>query len=308
MRGFSINIAGIIIFFNLKGLRLSNSQGIKKEFQNFIYKGSKKPDITFCFKKSCSIKIKARLLFKVDGREVHKTKGNILYVYHDTDYKSIKRIFEISDNLHRVNVYFSENDLVTLFAEIKANFLRPFLPEYLATKRIGILIHAAFLKDNSKTYLFMGRSGAGKTTMAKIWARRFRQAPNSKQMILNDDRAILKTVNGRAVFFNAPWVGDAWQYCQPGPVGNIVINTIFFIYHSKENTAKRISVTEAAAKIFKHTFPVFWHRQGLSYALETCKEIAQRVACYDLGFVKDERAVDFIRNLNNERRAYAKSR
>lgn len=82
----------------------------------------------------------------------------------------------------------------------------------------GISVHAATVVLDGKAYLFMGKSGTGKSTHATLWRECF---PGC--MLLNDDNPVIRIVNGRAMVYGSPWSGKTPCYknlCYP--IGGIV--------------------------------------------------------------------------------------
>lgn len=73
--------------------------------------------------------------------------------------------------------------------------------------RGGISLHASAVALNGKAYLFMGKSGTGKSTHAALWLRCF---PGSS--LLNDDNPVVCIVDGQAVAYGTPWSGKTPCY------------------------------------------------------------------------------------------------
>ena len=176
-----------------------------------------------------------------------------------------------------------------VMATIKANFFQAFLIEYLVKQKIGFLLHCASVQHGEELYLFMGQTQAGKSTISELW----HNLAGAK--VFNDDRAIIRAENGTAYFYNAPWVGSLGRKCELPSENMTKIDRIFFIYHQSHNVLKRLKPTEAVAKIFRSSFPVFWQKDALGFVLEACTKIASSVPCYDLGFMPDESAVGFLK-------------
>lgn len=184
-----------------------------------------------------------------------------------------------------------------VMTEIKANFFQAFLVEYIIRKKVGFLAHCSSVYYNGLLYLFMGRSQAGKSTIAGLWH------DTAGTAVFNDDRAVLTVKNGALYFYNAPWVGALMEKCSLGEGDGAKIGGIFFIHQAKVNSVKRLTKTEGAANIFRNSFPVFWERGALNYVLDMCSDAAGIAPCYDLDFVNDESIITFLKDkLNKEER------
>ena len=82
----------------------------------------------------------------------------------------------------------------------------------------GIGIHASAVAYKGKGYLFLGKSGTGKSTHAALWLQHVVGTER-----INDDNPILRIVEGKAYVYGSPWSGKTPCYkdvCYP--IGGIV--------------------------------------------------------------------------------------
>ncbi len=156
---------------------------------------------------------------------------------------------------------------------------------WILARRDGILAHAAGVVDGAKGYLFVGNSGHGKTTMARLWAE--------GATILNDDRIVVRPRDGRFWMYGTPWHGD-YQRVSPGA---FPISKVFFLSQSTSNQAQPRSTSEAATLLLTRSFLPLWDRTAMASLLSSCAEIASAVPCYDLGFLPEPGIVDYVRGL-----------
>lgn len=73
--------------------------------------------------------------------------------------------------------------------------------------RNGVSIHASCVCAGGKAYLFLGKSGTGKSTHARQWMQAF---PDCS--LLNDDNPVVRMEEGRAVAYGTPWSGKTPCY------------------------------------------------------------------------------------------------
>lgn len=84
--------------------------------------------------------------------------------------------------------------------------------------REGIGIHASAVAYKGKGYLFLGKSGTGKSTHAALWLQHI---AGTEQ--INDDNPILRVKEGRAYVYGSPWSGKTPCYKDVGyPIGGVV--------------------------------------------------------------------------------------
>ena len=106
--------------------------------------------------------------------------------------------------------------------------------------------------------LFLGHSGAGKSTTTRIW----QSARNP--MILSDDRIILRLENGALRMYGTPWHGEA-AFAEQGMAA---LKRIFILQHGPRNKIKPLSKAQAVGEVFARSFPPFHSASGLDGALE----------------------------------------
>jgi len=148
----------------------------------------------------------------------------------------------------------------------------------------GILVHACGIEDRGEGYLFLGRSGDGKSTMGEIWHRKGAQ-------VLNDDRIIIREEKGAFRMYGTPWHGT-FKECSPK---GVPVSRIFSLGKGKQNSIIRAERSQALSGILTRAFPPLWDRKGMDFTLELCHRMVDAVPCYNLDFRPDEEVVEFIR-------------
>jgi len=143
------------------------------------------------------------------------------------------------------------------------DFLQVLMINYLALTKRGVIFHGMGVKDSKNGLLFAGESGAGKSTVARIWHQ------YSNAMVLNDDRIVARNVNGKFFIYGSPWHGAFDDYLgnfmEPAP-----LKKLFFIYHSTKNILTRLSAKEAFCHIYPVLFAPFWDRRSLIFNIGFC--------------------------------------
>ena len=90
----------------------------------------------------------------------------------------------------------------------------------LATADKGTaLFHAAAVSCDDHGYLFLGKSGTGKSTHAGLWVKHIDGA-----VLMNDDNPVVRISEGKAVVYGSPWSGKTACYRNVScPLGGIVL-------------------------------------------------------------------------------------
>ncbi len=189
------------------------------------------------------------------------------------------------------------------FSHVEVKIHRPFfetgrpvyplqypLDEVLITNLLsrgrGIEMHGCGIVDSSgEGILFAGESGAGKSTMARLWKQR------RGVEILSDDRIIMRQEQGRIWMYGTPWHGEE-KIASPA---RAPVKSIHFLCHGRRNSARAKTGAEAAAMLFARSFPVFYHAECLRFTLQFIESITQSIPCFELDVVPTPEIVDFLR-------------
>lgn len=113
---------------------------------------------------------------------------------------------------------------------------------FATASRLTIQIHASVTMKDGKGYLFLGRSGTGKSTHSQLWINNIEGCS-----LLNDDNPVLR-VGADGVFrvYGSPWSGKTPCYRNL----DVPIGAIVRLHQAKENVIRRVSVAEAYASIY----------------------------------------------------------
>jgi hypothetical protein len=141
--------------------------------------------------------------------------------------------------------------------------------------------------------LFVGHSGAGKSTTTRLWIT------HDDAEILSDDRIIVRREpcndSSRMRMYGTPWHGEA-MYASPG---SAPLARIFVLEHGHGNVLTRLSPSQAVAELFARSFVPFHRHEYVDSALQFLQEVVDAIPVYRYAFEPDQRAVDKILNLHD---------
>jgi len=151
----------------------------------------------------------------------------------------------------------------------------------------GVEVHALGLVDqDSSGYLFLGHSGAGKSTTARLWMRQ----PGVR--LLSDDRIILRLQNGMYRMYGTPWHGDAGV----SSPGSAPLSAIFFLEQAPSHQILPISQPQAAAELFARAFLPHYVKSGIEFTLHFLDQLTRSIPCSIFRFAPTDDAVEAIRH------------
>ena len=156
-----------------------------------------------------------------------------------------------------------------------------------ATK--GLLeMHSSVVMNGGRGYLFLGKSGTGKSTHSSLWMKHI---PGTE--LLNDDNPILRLMpDGSARVYGSPWSGKTPCYkAQDVPVGAIVR-----IRQAPFNKIERLSRLQAYASLMSSASGFRPFKQLSDGWHNTLEGFCATVPCYTLDCLPDQAAAELCHN------------
>lgn len=151
------------------------------------------------------------------------------------------------------------------------------------TADLGTLeVHASVVVNEGKAYLFMAKSGTGKSTHSRMWHR---AVPGTR--LLNDDNPIVRLLpDGNVIAYGSPWSGKTPCYRnEQYPAGAFVK-----IVRAPANKLVRLSVFEAYALIYSSSSGYKADKRIADGLYETISGIVTSVPAYNIECLPDEDA------------------
>ncbi|HEY1462114.1 MAG TPA: hypothetical protein VGF44_01695 [Terriglobales bacterium] len=166
----------------------------------------------------------------------------------------------------------------------------------------GVEVHGCGITDDAQnSYLFVGHSGAGKSTTTKLWQEQ------GNVRILSDDRIIIRKNilrenrenkdNHQFSMYGTPWHGEA-GFASPEKAP---LKQIFVLEHGERNEIVPLAQSAAAAELFARCFLPFHDPQALAATLAYLDELTRTVPCYKFQFLPDQTAVEKILEFQHSR-------
>jgi hypothetical protein len=157
------------------------------------------------------------------------------------------------------------------------------------TAHRGVELHGCGVLDGAESLLFLGHSGAGKSTTARLW-RSQRDAH-----VLSDDRIIVRRESDEWLMYGTPWHGEA-GFASPRKAR---IDRIFILEHGKDNVITSLTRSRAVAALFARCFPPFHSSAPIEAIVSYLRDLAQVVPCFSFHFQPDSTAVSAILSFDN---------
>jgi len=151
----------------------------------------------------------------------------------------------------------------------------------------GVELHGCGVIDaDGRGHLFVGQSGAGKTTTARIWTA---NVPGVE--IVSDDRVIVRETDGEMRMFGTPWHGEA-ALSTPS---SAALAGIYLLTQAEKTELADLTPADAAASLFGCTFPPFWDSVALGFTVQMLGRIATSIPVRILRFTPDASLIAAVR-------------
>lgn len=149
--------------------------------------------------------------------------------------------------------------------------------EYIVTRLLGreggLLLHASSCVRDGVAYLFMGHSGAGKSTISEL-------AETAGARILSDDRTIITLEGGVPTAWGTPWHGSFARTSS----GCAPVHSISLLVQDQEDRLAVIPAQRAFKETFVRLIQPRITAAEVDRTLATLEEVITRVPVNELHF------------------------
>ena len=153
----------------------------------------------------------------------------------------------------------------------------------MRTARLGTaLFHAAVIGQGGRGYLFLGKSGTGKSTHARLWLKYI-----DGSELVNDDNPVVRVLeDGTVRVYGSPWSGKTPCYKNVSlPAGGFVL-----LEQAPRNVICRLNGIRAYAALVPSISGKRWDRAIADGLHETENALASRIPVWQLQCLPDEEA------------------
>ena len=160
---------------------------------------------------------------------------------------------------------------------------------YLLSLRGGLLMHAAGLVMSGRGIVCAGRSGAGKTTLSRL----FLETCGAGGLLCDDRIVVRPDDDGRHRVHGTPWPGDirlARNESAP-------LQAVLLLEQATEDRLVRLDPNQATRRLLP-TLSIPWFDESvMEHALSACRTLLDRVPVYALRFRPTPHVIDLIASI-----------
>ncbi|MGP1435856.1 MAG: hypothetical protein ACTTKN_04390 [Phocaeicola sp.] len=145
-----------------------------------------------------------------------------------------------------------------------------------------LLQHASVIKRKGKGYLFLGKSGTGKSTHSRLWLKYI----DDTELLNDDNPAIGISKDGKVKVWGTPWSGKTPCYKND----SVEIGGFVRLWQAPKNNITPLDTLQAYATLLPTVSGMKWDKQMADGMNETLNELATHVPVFSLECLPDEAA------------------
>jgi len=256
----TLEIAGLhlnLVFYQAKLVFTQNklTREIKQYYSSFVTQTSRKPNY--------KIELKEKY-YRLISLNRDKTKSYSLIA------KTIKpKIIEIS---YEISIFHFQKILYQVL-------------NYLLFKKQGIMLHCSAVAKEGQAYIFLGKSGAGKSTITRLLKNKYQQ--------IGEDTGIIRKIGNQFYFFQTPFIEAEPPYKKTRDCYHIA--RLYILKKSKTFKLKENKTSEQTIQFLLEE--TITEKQYLNKQAKLVTELYAKHKPYILYF--DKRSRELIKLLEN---------
>ena len=151
----------------------------------------------------------------------------------------------------------------------------------------GVVFHASGLDDHGRGVVFVGHSGAGKSTQLDFWNA------DPGIVAMNDDRIAVRPNANGAMCYGTPWGGTSGIACNhAAPLSALVL-----LEQAPHNDIQQISSAAAAPLLVPRMFLPYWDKTLMQHALANLNTLLERVPVFHLRCRPEPAVIELVRSV-----------
>lgn len=274
----SYRVAGHVFSLKMEeGDTLWTSLG---NYAPFIYEGSDEriftlelvPSLEYSSKKDFFVASREERMPRLD---IFTIDGGYLFEMAPSGNVPIFGWLKVSEDFTRGELMVTKNKLYCVNISLMMIYI------FRTAHTDTLQIHSSVTVKDGKGYLFLGKSGTGKSTHSGLWLKNI---PGTD--LLNDDHPIVRIIDCKVKVYGSPWSGKTPCYRnEEFPVGAFVK-----IKQAPHNEIHRLSPMESFAAITSSTSGLRAIRNVTDSLFATISTVVESVPCYLLECLPDAEA------------------
>lgn len=154
---------------------------------------------------------------------------------------------------------------------------------FITSDKQTTLFHSSVVSYQGKAYMFLGRSGTGKSTHSQLWLKHIEGTE-----LVNDDNPVVRIIDGEARVYGSPWSGKTPCYRNVDyPIGGIVK-----LKQAPFNEIRRMKAVEAYVALAMSISGMRWNTKMGDGLHHTENLLTATVPVWHLSCLPDQNAAE----------------
>ena len=154
---------------------------------------------------------------------------------------------------------------------------------FITSDKQTTLFHSSVVSYQGKAYMFLGRSGTGKSTHSQLWLKNIEGTE-----LVNDDNPVVRIIDGEARVYGSPWSGKTPCYRNVDyPIGGIVK-----LKQAPFNEIRRMKAVEAYVALAMSISGMRWNTKMGDGLHHTENLLTATVPVWHLSCLPDQNAAE----------------
>ena len=219
--------------------------------------------------------------FDWDGERctIHKAKDFYAIEIADSKSEELRATMVATEDFYETDIFLREKGAWNSY--IVNNFIMmnyAFASSYYNT----LMIHASVILNNEKSYLFLGKSGTGKSTHSQLWLDNI-----DGSELLNDDNPIVRIFpDDKVIVYGSPWSGKTPCYKNISSEAGAFV----MLEQAPENEIVRESYSKAFVSILTSCSVFRYHEDQYRNLCNTSIRLVELISGYKLKCKPDREA------------------
>ena len=144
-----------------------------------------------------------------------------------------------------------------------------------------LMVHASVIAHKGQAYMFLGRSGTGKSTHSSLWLKHI---PDTS--LLNDDNPVIRVEGDSVNIYGTPWSGKT--PCYKNEV--FPLKASVRLSQAPHNIIKKLPALQSYASLMPACSCMRWDRKSTDALHNTVEKVISMTGCWHLECLPDEEA------------------
>lgn len=144
-----------------------------------------------------------------------------------------------------------------------------------------LMVHASVIKYNGRGYVFLGKSGTGKSTHSGLWLRHIEGTE-----LLNDDNPVIRVADGNVFVYGTPWSGKTACYKNEC----VQLGGIVRLSQAPYNKINRLAPLMAYTSFMPSCSCMRWDPRATDTLHKSVEKVISAIRCWHLECLPDEEA------------------